>query len=72
MVIAYIVNGMFFGALLSGIGLIAGSPLWSILLLYSFGGSFAVAGLAGLVHLCTRRTPAPDSVSGSAAQESVV
>lgn len=58
MIIAYLLTGMVVGTLLAAIGLIAGNPLWSIVLLYSFGGSLAILGLAGLT--CFQRR-APDS-----------
>ncbi|NYS26736.1 hypothetical protein HUK65_17305 [Rhodobacteraceae bacterium 2376] len=44
MVLGYVMTGMTTGALLAGMGLFAGSPLWVAVLLYSLGGTIGLAG----------------------------
>lgn len=70
MVVAYLIVGMVFGALLAGTALIAGSSLWSAFLLYSLGGFLATLGLAILVYALPRKSDASVGSIGSPAPES--
>ncbi len=65
MAVAYCVVGMGVGALLAVMGLVAGNSLWTILLLYMFGGSLAVLGLAVLIYVLPRDLAASADETGS-------
>lgn len=65
MVIGYLIIGMGSGALMAGIGLIAGSSLWSAFLLYSLGGSLTTLGMAALVYVLPRKSSASSASSNS-------
>ncbi|MGI3212629.1 hypothetical protein ACROSR_16130 [Roseovarius tibetensis] len=69
MVIAYLIVGVMSGAILAVMGLIAGSSLWSIFLLYSVGGALTTLSLAGLVCFLPRKSAEPDDKLGSVAPE---
>lgn len=74
MVIAYLIVGMISGTILAVMGLIAGSSLWSIFLLYSAGGSLTTLVVAGLVCMLPRsglprRSTVPDGEIGSVVPE---
>jgi hypothetical protein len=69
MVIAYLIVGMISGSILAVMGLIAGSSLWSIFLLYSVGGSLTTLAVAGLVCILPSKSREPDGEIGSAVPE---
>ncbi|MCC5986160.1 MAG: hypothetical protein JJT95_00665 [Pararhodobacter sp.] len=54
MVLGYVMMSMISGALLAGMGLLAGNPLWTVFLLYWLGGSLGIVGLAALVFFLPR------------------
>lgn len=68
MLISYLFVGMVSGTMLAAIGVAAGNPLWSIPLLYSFGGSLGILGLAGLICVLPRNPAAASDRNGSAQQ----
>ena len=49
MVITYGIASIASAALLAAIGLVAGYPLWSVFLLYMFGGTLGIVGRAMLI-----------------------
>ena len=57
MVLGYVMTGMTTGALIAGMGLFAGSPLWVAVLLYSLGGTIGMVALATLICVFPRGKP---------------
>jgi len=69
MVIAYLIVGMISGSILAVMGLIIGSSLLSIFLLYSIGGSLTTLVVAGFMCILPSKSAVHDGEIGSAAPE---
>ena len=72
MTIAHLFIGIAVGSILAGAGVLAGGSLWSVFLIYSFGGSLAMLASALLVHILPRENGAFGNVIGSPKSDGVL